>query len=107
MRPPTSDRAGIDRLAYLDHACRPDRPLGFVELEAGIIPFETAMGNDTARECFEIDHQLLILHLEHLFQWQHFSPMLHQRRVGAVITAEFGEIISEEMIMGEKDRETR
>jgi hypothetical protein len=39
------------------------------------------------------------LHLEHLFQRQHVSPMLHQPRVGPVITAELGEVIKRMLLI--------
>ena len=40
---PAADRAVVDRLSHLDRACRMHAPLGLVEIDTGIVPFEGAM----------------------------------------------------------------
>src|SRR5205823_5247575 len=103
-RPPPSDRALIDGLANLDSACRLDRPLRLVKGEAGIIPFEAAIRDYTARLRLEIGDELLIADVQNQTGRQHCMPMIHQPRIGAVITPEFAQVVSE-LLRCEKNRE--
>ncbi len=43
---PSTDRPGVNRLAYLRNARGPDRPARLVEVEAGRVPIEAAPGHE-------------------------------------------------------------
>ena len=62
------------------------------------------MLDDPARLAIEVGNHFLILSLQHHPGRQHSAPVLHQRRVSAVIPAELAEIVGVRLIATEQDR---
>ena len=79
----------VDRFAYLDRAEGPHGTLAFVERETRFVPLETAMGDDTPSARLEIGDQDLHTAFRASAGRQHAPPMFHQRRIGAMIAAQF------------------
>ena len=67
---PALQRAAINRLADLNVAQRGDRPLGFVEAQATIIPRQAAKVEQPASLLLEIVDDVLVAHIEHAAGWQ-------------------------------------
>ena len=79
----------VDRLAHLRDTCGPHPPLRLMEGETGVVPVKPAMRHQPACLALKIVNDLLVLHLEHDPVRQHITPVLHQRRVAAIIASQF------------------
>ena len=78
---------------------RPDWTIRLIECQTGIVPFETAMGDDLPCLLLEIVDDLFVSNLKHDAGWQNIAPMRHHFLVGAVIATQFPKIVGIKLAM--------
>ena len=73
----------------LNPTCRGDGPLSLVESEAARIPFESAMGNDTACLRLKVTNKVFIFYVKHHVCWKDIVPVCHPAVISLPITTQF------------------
>lgn len=89
---PAFDGFAVNRSSYLIVAGCCNGALGFVELQTGIIPFESAELNHSAAQGFLIIDQIFVLHLQHR-DGERLAPMRHQAQILPIVHAKFGQVV--------------
>ena len=73
---PALNRLIVETVSYLIYACCHDRSVGFVEIEAGIIPFQAAGVKEAACLGFLVTDQRLVVEVED-FDVVDVMPVIH------------------------------